>query len=105
MAEVPDHLVPRDGLTNSHLRFAGLDVIPDGGAATLRFELGGAEQQQPPMATIAFGIAPQAEGTVDAMLAEGYAVLRDLLRQWLYEADRHQQAFAKRAAPPRPPQS
>jgi hypothetical protein len=38
MAEVADHLVPTDGLTNARLRFAGLDLL-DSGVQSTRFDL------------------------------------------------------------------
>jgi hypothetical protein len=33
MAEIDDDLVPQDGLTNSTVRFAGLDAIENGGGS------------------------------------------------------------------------
>ncbi|MGY2936002.1 hypothetical protein ACVWZ6_005604 [Bradyrhizobium sp. GM6.1] len=37
MPEVPDHLIPTDGLTNSKMRFAGLDLW-ESGEQIIRFE-------------------------------------------------------------------
>lgn len=37
MAEVPDHLAPRAGLTNATIRFAGLAA--NGSSVNMRFEM------------------------------------------------------------------
>jgi len=90
-----DH-TPETGLTNSHIRFAGFDVIK--GGARLRFELLGDDNSV--MGTIPIEVGPQAEETVDAMIAEGYRILNDILRQWIAEAATHYRAYASRGSEP-----
>ena len=94
MAEVPDHLVPTDGLTNSRIHFAGVDTDEMGPGVTLRFEI--RDEEDDLVGVIKIPVELATEGTVDAMIAEGFVRLADMLRQWLYEADEHRQAYGKR---------
>jgi hypothetical protein len=96
MAEVPDHLVPTDGLTNSRIHFAGLDTDEMGPGVTLRFVI--RDEQDDLVGEIKIPVEPAMEGTVDAMIAEGFGRLTDMLRQWLYEADEHRQMYGRRGA-------
>lgn len=93
MVDVPEHLAPRDGLTDCHMRFAGLEAV-EKGAARLSFELSNSKQV---IGTMQFQVGPQAEGTVDAQIAAGFHVMRDVLRQWLWEADEKYKVFKARA--------
>ncbi len=61
---------------------------------TLRFVI--RDEQDDPVGEIKIPVEPATEGTVDEMIAEGFVRLTDILRQWLYEADEHRQAFGKR---------
>lgn len=88
-----DH-TPATGLTNSHVRFAGFDVLAGGGGARLRFELLGDDKSV--LGVIPIGVGPQPQGTVDAMIAEGYSILNDMLRQWMAEAAVHHRTYACR---------
>ncbi len=98
MAEVPDHLVPTDGLTNSRIHFAGVDTDEMGPGVTLRFVI--RNEQDDPVGEIKIPVEPATEGTVDEMIAEGFVRLTDMLRQWLYEADEERHSYGKGGAPP-----
>jgi len=88
-------LTPQFGLTDCHVRFAGLDVVRGpGGAAVVRFDFRGKNELQ--IGTLNITVGPQPSGTVDAMIAEGYSTLVDVLRQWLAEADAHHKVYAGR---------
>ena len=93
MAEVPDHLVPTDGLTNSSVKFAGLDALPGRNGARIRFDI--FDEGQSYVATFSFDIGPRPEGTIDALVAEGHRKMRDVLRQWLHGVDMMHQAYSK----------
>lgn len=94
MAEVPDHLVPTQGLTNSHIEFAGFDVL-EGGAVLVRFAM--CDEDRNYLATFNVPVSPLAEGgTIDALVAEAHRRMCDVLRQWLYMTDVMRQAYEKR---------
>jgi len=86
MPEVPAHLVPIDGLTNSKVNFVGLDVLTGKSGAVVRFDI--LDEDEHKIGTIGIPIRPQKEGTTDAVIAAGYRALCDMLRQWLYVADK-----------------
>jgi hypothetical protein len=94
MAEVPDHLVPSDGLTNSKLRFAGFDLL-DGGEQIVRFEL--FSEQRAFIATFPVRVGRSESGNVDTVIADAHARMRSNLRQWLYEVDVMEQFYRKQA--------
>ena len=98
MPEVPDHLFPRAALTNSYIRFAGLDAEGDG--ARVRFNI--YDEERSFVATLVTEVGPQPSGTIDAIVVEGHRRLTQMLRQWLYEADQDRQAFERQALPPAP---
>ena len=93
MAEVPEYLVPTDGLTNSSVKFAGLDAIRGMNGARIRFDI--FDEDQAYVATFAFDVGPQSEGAIDALVAEGHRKMRDILRQWLHGVDMMHQAYSK----------
>lgn len=92
MPEVAEDLVPTDGLTNSSIKLAGLDVIP--GGARLRFEI--SDEDQSYVGTFAVTVGAMPQGTVDAMIAEGYRQMKDVVRQWLHGLDVMHKAYSKR---------
>lgn len=96
MAEIADDLVPTDGLTNSYIRFAGLDAVPAGGAAILRFDIHDEDKRL--VGTFSFPVSAQPDGTVDSMMAEGHRQMRNVLRQWLYGMDLSYRAYEERKA-------
>ncbi len=91
MPEVPDHLVPMDGLTDSHIRLAGLDTHENDPGVTVRFDI--YDEDDEFVGTLRLAVPPTSKGTVDAMIANAYAGLSGMLRQWLYEADQRRQAY------------
>lgn len=97
MAEVRDDLVPMDGFTNSSVRFAGFDAIPGQNGARIRFEI--TDEDRYVLGTFSIDVEPQAEGTVDAVVVEGYRRMKDVLRQWLHGVDVMHRSYAKRLAP------
>jgi hypothetical protein len=99
MAEIPDYLVPTDGLTNSYIRFGGLDVNYDnGGGADVRFGIYNEDGQF--LANFVIPVLPtERDGSVDALIAGAHRQMCDVLRQWLYMTDRIRQAYEKSAAP------
>lgn len=90
-----DDLTPRDGLTDLHVRFAGLTPTASNGAV-VRFELVDAKRI---IGEITIGVSPQPEGTIDAMVTSAYAGLRDIMRQWLHEANAGYRTYSKRQTP------
>jgi hypothetical protein len=94
MANVPDHLVPSDGLTNSNLRFAGFNLLEDG-TQIVRFEIKNEHREFVASYNIEVGRTPK--GNADTVIADGHAHMRDVLRQWLYEIDKLEQHYRKQA--------
>jgi hypothetical protein len=95
MAEVPDHLVPSDGLTNSKIRFAGFDLL-EGGAQLVRFDIHNETQNF--VASYAVEVGRSKGGNADTVIADGHAHMRSVLRQWLYTVDKLEQFYRKQAA-------
>ena len=93
MAEVPDHLVPRDGLTNSSVEFVGFDAVPGQSGARIRFDI--FDEDQDYLTTFAIYVGPQPAGTIDALIVEGHRKMRDVLRQWLHGVDMMHKAYAR----------
>jgi len=93
MTDVPEHLVPMDGLTNSFIRYAGFDTIEDSGSATHRFDIYDEDSEY--LSTFRILVHPTDASTVDGMIAAAHRQFSDILRQWLYEADTGRQAFEK----------
>jgi hypothetical protein len=85
MAEVPDHLVPQDGLTNSAIRFDALEILH--GEHKTRFSFGIYDEQQVWVADFKIDIPTGAADGVAAMIAEAHRRMTDVLRQWLYMTD------------------
>ena len=86
MAEVPDHLVPTDGLTNANIRLAGLDTMQGGGGAIFRFDMYDEEKRY--VGTFPITVDAPASGGVNAMVKTAYAEMRNVLRQWIYVIER-----------------
>lgn len=95
MAEVPDYLVPTDGLTNSRVRFSGLDILRSG-EQLIRFEMSNESQQH--VANFTIEVGPSRNGNADKVIADGHSKMRDILRQWLYETDKLEQFYRRQAA-------
>lgn len=96
MAEVPDHLVPTDGLTNSLIKYGGLDTLPSGGGAIHRFDIYNEERKF--VASFEIETGPTGRGSVDGMIAEAHRRMVDVLRQWLHLTEEMRQAYENSAA-------
>lgn len=93
MADIADHLVPRDGLTNSYLKFTKLLAAPKGGGATIVFTL--YDEDQIEIGEFDIAVAPRrgGKGTVDEMIARAHRKMTDVLRQWIYMTDKVRQIY------------
>jgi len=96
MPEVPEHLVPTDGLTDSRIHFAGMDTHHNDSGATMRFDI--FDDRGDFVGTFNIDVYATEKGTVDAMIANAYRKLTDMLRQWLYCADQTRQAYDNKGA-------
>ena len=90
MAEVPDHLVPQDGLTNSAIRFDALDILH--GEHKTRFSFGIYDEHQVRIADFPIEVSAGTDG-VAAMIAEAHRRMTDVLRHWLYWMDEMREAY------------
>lgn len=95
MPEVPDHLVPTDGLTNAKVRFAGLDLW-ESGEQIIRFEID--DESRHRVGTFSIEVGSRRAGNADTVIADGHAKMRDVLRQWLHEVDKMERFYRKQAA-------
>lgn len=91
MPEVPEHLVPTDGLTNSTIRFAGYDPHDNDAGATVRFDI--LDENGDYIGTINIETYPTNEGTIDAMVVRAYRRLTDMVRGWLYHVDQMRDGY------------
>lgn len=91
MPAVPEHLVPTDGLTDSLIKYAGLDTWPKGGGATHRFDI--YDEKKEFVGTFSIDVGPEDRGSVDEQIAEAHRRMVDALRQWLYITDKMRQAY------------
>jgi len=96
MSDVPDRLVPRDGLTNSYIKFVGLDAAGDAGAAVVRFDMH--NENGTHIGTFRVVAGPTKNGSIDQMVSRAHRQMCDVLRQWLYMTDKMAQAYEKREA-------
>lgn len=96
MTEVPDHLAPRDGLTNSTIRFEGMYSHPNSGHATMSFRM--RDENGDDVGVYNIVIPPNDDGSVDQMIALAHRQMIDVLRQWVYELDILKAAREKSAA-------
>lgn len=90
MAEVPDRLVPSDGLTNATLTFAGLDLTGSNNV-NLRFDIH--DEQGRPVGV--FTVATPKAANADLGIASGHRRMADILRQWLYTIDKMAEHYKK----------
>ena len=97
MPDVPEHLVPTDGLTDSLLKYAGFDTFPMGGGGSHRFDF--YDEAKAYIGTFKIEVQPTGHGTVDGQIAEAHRRMIDALRQWLHVTDKMRQAYEKSAAP------
>ncbi|AKM09310.1 hypothetical protein [Croceicoccus naphthovorans] len=93
MAEVPDHLVPSDGFTNSTVRYAGFDAIPGESGASHRFEFVDGDGRV--IGTYRIETKPTSDGTIDAMVAGAHRQMTNVLRQWLFVTDKVRAHYEK----------
>ena len=91
MAEIPDHLVPTDGLTNSLIRYAGLDAPSDDGDVIHRFDMFDEDRHR--IGTFEIETPPADGGSVDRMIGDAHRRMTDILRQWLYTTDKLRQHY------------
>lgn len=82
MAEVPDHLVPMDGLSNASIRYAGFDAAHDGGEATHRFEI--FDENDEYVGTFKIETEPNVHNSIDQMVREAHQQMTTILRQLLW---------------------
>ena len=93
MADVPEHLAPMDGLTNSFIRYAGFDTVENSGSAIHRFDIH--DEGGKYLSTLRITTHPTDASTVNTMIVSAHRQFSDILRQWLYEADAGRQAYEK----------
>jgi len=94
MAQVPDHLVPADGLTDAHIRFSGLKVHDEGGADVL-FSLYDDDENH--LADYVIYVEPAEYDSIDGLIAEAHKRMCDVLRQWLFVTDKMRQRYEKKS--------
>jgi hypothetical protein len=92
MAEVPDHLVPEDGLTNSFVRFHEMKVLHDGERGSL-FRFGICTEKGVGLADFEVFVEIPPNGGVSQMIADAHRHMGDVLRQWLYVIDKRRQSY------------
>lgn len=92
MVDVPDHLVPTDGLTNSAIRFDALEI--NHGDKSVRVTFGVYDDQQARLTEL-FVDVPIADypGGANGLIAHAHARMTDILRQWLYMTDKIRQGY------------
>lgn len=98
MPNVPDRLFPTAGLTDSRIHFSGLTVPIGGTGCILRFEI--LDEVGLEVGTLQLPVSPQPKASVDAMIADGFGQLRDILRQWLHDVDEQALDYESRATVP-----
>jgi hypothetical protein len=94
MVDVPDHLAPASRVSDSRIRFAGLDTLEGGGGGVFRFDF---FQGDVYVGTFKFEIGPTGKG-IDHMVALAHQKMNDALRQMLDENETRRQAYQKRSA-------
>jgi hypothetical protein len=93
MAEVPDHLVPQDGLTNSSVRWYGMEIMH--GQGTVRFFFGIYDDNQQKIADFPIDLPVTGDRPgVTPLIAEAHRRMNDILRQWLYMNDAMFQSYS-----------
>jgi len=96
MADVPDHLVPQDGLTNSFVRFDGLDMNYNVGMTDVRFGIYNEGGHR-----IADFVIPVPDGesaSASGVIAAAHRDMTDVLRQWLYMIDTNRRVYERQEA-------
>jgi hypothetical protein len=86
MADVPNHLVPRDGLTNSAIRFDGLDINHNDDTVHVTFGIYDDYQARVTEYVIEVPLADY-PGGVNGLIAHAHVKMTDILRQWLHLTD------------------
>ena len=90
MAEVPDHLVPTDGLCNYSVSFSKMEALERGSA---RFTFDFTEKGHY-ITSLSFDVMAEDDG-LNGMMVRAHKKLIDALRQSLYIADVMQKAYEK----------
>jgi hypothetical protein len=96
MAEVQNHLVPTDGLTNSLIRFDSFEVVHGAGGANVKFGI--YDEDAHWLADfVIFVSTDEGSGSVAGVIARAHRQMTDVLRQWLYMTDMLRQSYEKQA--------
>lgn len=87
MAEVSEHLVPRDGLSRASIRYAGFDAAHDRGDAIHRFDI--FDEHDDYVGTFKIETEPNVRNSIDQMVSEAHQKMTIVLRQllWLNDAN------------------
>jgi hypothetical protein len=95
MAQIADHLVPTDGLTDAHIRFSSLEIHEEGGA-DVHFSLYDDDENH--LTDFVIYVEPAEYASMDRLVAEAHRRMCDVLRQWLYVTDKMRQHYEKQSA-------
>lgn len=98
MAEVPDHLVPGDGLTSSAIRFDAMEVAHNRRGAVFKFGIYGEDKNW--IANFDVFVETPPNGGVQQMIAGAHRQMSDVLRQWLYMTDVLRQSYETQSPDP-----
>ncbi|MDH2382948.1 hypothetical protein [Bradyrhizobium sp. CER78] len=93
MAQVPNHLVPEDGHTDSALRLDSMEILHGHQAA--RFMFGIYSESGQWLANFPIDIAIPGQGGLQEMFAEAHRAMTNILRQWLYMNDVMRQSYER----------
>ncbi len=93
--QVPANLVPTDGLTNSLFSLVSMRRLGSrSGSIDFDFEL--IDEVGKPIGTFTVTVASNGSNSTDAMIADAYAKMVDVTRQWLYTFEKMRRAYAER---------
>lgn len=92
MADIPDHLVPRSGLSNSFIKILRIEPVGNGGA-NFTFRLAGKDGNGP---DITVHVEPTGK-TMDHFYANAWATVRDVLLQQVHIAETFRLHYEKSA--------
>lgn len=91
MPDVPEHLVPQDGLTNATIRYGGLDVLDNDRGVLHRFYI--SDEDGDAVGTFHIETALAGEGSVDHLIGLAHTNMINVLRQAIFELDLQRQAY------------
>lgn len=92
MVDVPEHLAPKQGLTNTALRFVAIEQVNQD--RVCRFEI--RDDNKNPIASLDVAIPAENYGSVDAAIAAGHSRMIDMLRQWLYDVEFYRKHYGEK---------